>query len=109
MKKTYPTSTKAKQWAKHLRPFGKRMANKSTRKINKADETETTSLMAIKKNSRHKFAIEYLATGLIDWKIWKSYITESGRNRGLENVIKKYGNSSFDFLKNYQFRKKDLK
>lgn len=35
MKKKYPTSDKAKEWAKHLRPSGKRAANKSTRKINK--------------------------------------------------------------------------
>jgi len=33
MKKTYPTSDKVKEWAKHLRPKGKRRANKSTRKI----------------------------------------------------------------------------
>ena len=109
MKKTYPTSTKAKQWAKHLRPFGKRMANKSTRKINKVAENETARPMAVKRASRQKFAIEYFATGLRGWKIWKKYITEGGRNRGLDNVIKKYSNSSFDFLKNYQFRKKDLK
>lgn len=35
MKKKYPTSDKAKEWKKHLKPYGKRMANKSTRKINK--------------------------------------------------------------------------
>ena len=34
MKKKYPTSKKAREWAKHLRPDGKRIANKSTRKIN---------------------------------------------------------------------------
>ena len=33
MKKTYEVSTGAREWAKHLRPFGKRLANKSTRKI----------------------------------------------------------------------------
>ena len=35
MKKTYETSRKSKEWAKHLRKFGKRLANKSTRKIAK--------------------------------------------------------------------------
>lgn len=35
MKNKYPTSQKAKEWKKHLRPEGKRVANKSTRKINK--------------------------------------------------------------------------
>ena len=35
MKKKYPVSEKAKEWAKHLRPFGKKLANKSTRKIHK--------------------------------------------------------------------------
>ncbi|MBK7362805.1 MAG: hypothetical protein IPJ01_10955 [Micavibrio sp.] len=35
MKKKYPTSDKAKEWKKHLKPYGKRLANKSTRKINK--------------------------------------------------------------------------
>jgi len=35
MKKTYPVSTKAKEWAKHLKPYGKRLANKSTRRIAK--------------------------------------------------------------------------
>jgi len=33
MKKKYEVSTSARQWAKHLRAFGKRLANKSTRKI----------------------------------------------------------------------------
>lgn len=33
MKKTYPTSDKAKEWAKHLKPYGKRLANKSTRRL----------------------------------------------------------------------------
>jgi hypothetical protein len=33
MKKTYPTSTKARQWAKHLKKGGKRVANKGTRKV----------------------------------------------------------------------------
>ena len=33
MKKTYPTTKKAREWAKHLRPWGKRRANKSTRRI----------------------------------------------------------------------------
>jgi hypothetical protein len=33
MKKTYPTSDKSKEWAKHLKPFGKRKANKSTRRV----------------------------------------------------------------------------
>jgi hypothetical protein len=31
VKKTYPTSNKAKEWAKHLRKEGKRRANKGTR------------------------------------------------------------------------------
>lgn len=35
MKKTYPTSDKAKEWASHLKPDGKRRANKSTRRIMK--------------------------------------------------------------------------
>lgn len=35
MKKTYPVSEKSREWAKHLRPFRKRMANKSTRKAGK--------------------------------------------------------------------------
>jgi len=39
MKKSVPVSTKAKQWAKHLKPYGKRLANKSTRRILKK-ETE---------------------------------------------------------------------
>lgn len=36
MKKIYPTSTKSRSctgWNKHLKKFGKRLANKSTRKI----------------------------------------------------------------------------
>ena len=37
MKKTYPTSKKCREWWKHLRPYLKRMANKSTRKIFKKD------------------------------------------------------------------------
>jgi hypothetical protein len=41
MKKTYPVSEKAKSWAKHLKPEGKRLANKSTRKINKKDIKKT--------------------------------------------------------------------
>ncbi len=38
MKKKYPTSNKAravKGYCKHLKPWGKRLANKATRKINK--------------------------------------------------------------------------
>jgi hypothetical protein len=40
MKKTYPTSDKVKEWAKwakHLKPYGKRKANKSTRRIFKKE------------------------------------------------------------------------
>jgi hypothetical protein len=37
MKKSYPTSPKAREWKKHLKPYGKRTANKSTRKINKQE------------------------------------------------------------------------
>jgi hypothetical protein len=40
MKKTYPTSKKAKEHAKHLRRFGKREANKSTRRIYKKELTD---------------------------------------------------------------------
>jgi len=29
----YETSAKAKEWAKHLKPYGKRLANKSTRSL----------------------------------------------------------------------------
>jgi len=37
MKKTYPISTKARDWAKHLKPWGKRLANKSTRRLFKKE------------------------------------------------------------------------
>ncbi len=37
MKKTYPTVKKARSWAKHLKPEGKRRANKGTRKVMKPD------------------------------------------------------------------------
>ncbi len=40
MKKTYPTSQHAKEWRKHLKPEGKRTANKSTRRILKVDVKE---------------------------------------------------------------------
>ncbi len=46
MKKTYPVSKKARSycgWWKHLRPFGKRQANKSTRKLGKHGTEETRS------------------------------------------------------------------
>ena len=36
MKKTYETSRKPREWAKHLRRLGKRAVNKSTRRIGKA-------------------------------------------------------------------------
>jgi hypothetical protein len=38
MKKTYDTSAKARAangYCKHLRPYGKRLANKATRKLGK--------------------------------------------------------------------------
>lgn len=35
MKKTYETSRKCREWAKHLRPYLKRLVNKSTRRIGK--------------------------------------------------------------------------
>lgn len=107
MKKTYPTSTKAKQWAKHLRPFGKRMANKSTRKINKADETETARPMA-KQDSKQKFAVEF-NRGNGKWHIWKKYVYEKSRDKAIESLIKKFRSSSFLSMCEYQFRKKDLK
>jgi len=44
MKKKYPTSDKAKEWKKHLKPYGKRLANKSTRKINKKSNKDTLEL-----------------------------------------------------------------
>lgn len=36
MKKTYPTTGKARSWWKHLRWFGKRLANRSTRRLHKS-------------------------------------------------------------------------
>jgi len=33
VRKTYPVSTKSMEWAKHLKKWGKRAANKSTRRI----------------------------------------------------------------------------
>jgi len=110
MKKKYPVSEKAKEWAKHLRPFGKRLANKSTRKINKTVKFDGDyATKPGKEKTNPQFAIEYSATGLRGWKIWKRYVTQTGRDRALENVTKKYGNSSYGFLKDYHFRAKDLK
>jgi len=106
MKKTYPTSTKSQQWAKHLRPFGKRMANKSTRKINKGVDDEIARPVAKKVASRQKFAVEY-HNGNGKWTIWRKYVYEKGRDRALENLIKKYKNGTFAFLKEYQFRAKN--
>ena len=37
MRKPHDVSKKAREWAKHLRPEGKRMANKSHRKNVKAN------------------------------------------------------------------------
>lgn len=108
MKKTYPTSTKSQQWAKHLKPFGKRLANKSTRKINKKI-VDDDKLIVRPASSRKKkmFAIEY-HNGNLRWSIWKKYITESRRDRSLENLIKKYKSSSFLFLRDYKFRALNL-
>ena len=106
MKKTYPTSTKSQQWAKHLRPFGKRQANKSTRKINKAiTEGENETVKTPRKKLKPKFAIEY-HTGNQVWRLWKKYISQGRRDRSLENLIKKHKNSAFESLRHYQFRKK---
>lgn len=112
MKKTYPTSTKAQQWAKHLKPFGKRTANKSTRKINKyicqqEDEDLSVRPAGTRKKKRCKFLIEY-HKGNNAWKVWKRYVVRGRRDRSLESLIKKHSNSPFDFLKLYQFRPKDL-
>jgi len=49
MKKTYPVSEKAKEWARHLRSWGKRFANKSTRKIFKKEIKEITEII----NAKH--------------------------------------------------------
>ena len=49
MKKTYPVSTKAKEWAQHLRNWGKRLANKSTRKIFKKEIKKITEII----NAKH--------------------------------------------------------
>ncbi len=40
MKKTYPTTKKALSWAKHLKPEGKRRANKGTRKVTKVEPAQ---------------------------------------------------------------------
>ncbi len=37
MKRTYDTGRKARQWARHLRPYGKRCANKSTRRLGRRE------------------------------------------------------------------------
>ena len=109
MKKTYPTSTKSQQWAKHLKPFGKRLANKSTRKINKTiaevGENETVKKPGKKPKAKSKFAIEY-HNGNQVWRLWKKYTSEGRMNRSLENLIKKHGNSCFAFLREYEFRVK---
>jgi hypothetical protein len=64
MKKTYPTSTKSKQWAEHLRPIGKRAANKSTRKINKIitkrDDSELIVKPALKKTRKKFIALKII-------------------------------------------------
>lgn len=107
MKKTYPTSTKAQQWAQHLKPFGKRQANKSTRKINKEiakqDDDTLTVKSAPSQKKKQKFAIEF-HNGNGRWKIWRKYVTEGRRDKSLENLIKRYGNSTFGFMNRYQFR-----
>ena len=106
MKKTYPTSTKSQQWAQHLKPFGKRLANKSTRKINKEITKEDDMDLAVKPASsrkKKKFAIEF-HNGNGRWKIWKKYVMEGRRDKSLENLIGKYRNSKFGFMNEYQFR-----
>ena len=111
MKKTYPTSTKSQQWAKHLRPYGKTLANKSTRKINKEITKQDDEDLAMRpKASRKKkaFAIEY-HSGNLRWSIWKKYIVEGRRNKSLENLIKKHKNSTYEFMNQYKFRALDLK
>ncbi len=42
MKKKYPVSPKYREWWKHLRPWLKRKANKSTRKIFKEEIKKET-------------------------------------------------------------------
>lgn len=112
MKKTYPTSTKAQQWAKHLKPFGKRTANKSTRRINKdiciqSDEDLSVRPANTRKKKRCRFLIEY-HTGNHAWKVWKRYILAGRRDRSLEALKKKHNNSTFAFMNLYQFRSRDL-
>lgn len=46
MKKQYPVTQKARSWAKHLKPEGKRRANKATRKITKADTSLEPGMMS---------------------------------------------------------------
>ena len=107
MKKTYPTSTKSQQWAKHLRPYGKRAANKSTRKINKSvktDDVPATKPASSKK--KKKFAIEF-HNGNGRWRVWKKYIVKGRMERSLEALIKKHRNSDFEFMNQYQFRVKE--
>lgn len=111
MKKTYPTSTKSQQWAQHLRPFGKRLANKSTRKINKEiqndDDLFVRPAPSKTQKKRQKYLIEF-HTGNNVWKVWKRYITSGRRDRSMETLIKKHKNSTFGFMKQYQFRSRDL-
>lgn len=112
MKKTYPTSTKAQQWAKHLKPDGKRAANKSTRKINKdicvqSDEDLAVRPANTRKKKRCKFIIEYHKGNHV-WKVWKRYITRGKRDNSLVAITKKHNNSPFAFMNEYQFRSKDL-
>jgi hypothetical protein len=113
MKKTYPTSTKSQQWAKHLRPYGKRLANKSTRKIiketvEKTDDDFSVRPVATKRKSRQKFVIEF-HSGNQKWKTWKKYITEGRRDKSLESLIKRHKNSNFGFMNAYEFRALNLK
>jgi hypothetical protein len=112
MKKTYPTSTKAQQWARHLKPEGKRAANKSTRRINKdicvrPDEELAVRPANTRKKKRCLFLIEYHKGNHV-WKVWKRYIIAGRRDRSLEALIKKHRNSTFAFMHLYVFRSRDL-
>lgn len=109
MKKTYPVSKKASQWAKHLRKDGKRLANKSTRRlVNDVDDSdaaiEPVIAPAKKKQKGKPFIIECRQKGAKEWKLYRAYDSRKKRNDALEQCILRAKRGYELYERNREFR-----
>ena len=107
MKKQYAVSSKAREWKKHLKPFGKRLANKSTRKLGKYPKTDKVAAKTKSgKKKPYLILIQWHAFNPEGrWDIYKRYTTANRRDKAFDAMVAKQMHRKWEMR--YEFKKED--